>query len=129
MGVNDKIIKIKETDYGMTISVLSSYAQERGCPAEEKEEFWRQIDSLIRAVPENERIVLGGDLNGHIGQDNANIQRVHGGSGAGERNEGEQITDFAMAFDLTSVNTLKKRKAQMFTYRSGNRERQIDLFL
>ena len=49
----------------------------------------------------------------------------------GERNEeGEQIIDFAMAFDLAIVNTFfQKNEAQMFTYRSGNRESQIDLFL
>ncbi|XP_045112277.1 craniofacial development protein 2-like [Portunus trituberculatus] len=79
--LNDRIIKVKVTDHGITISIISAYAPQRGCPVEEKEEFWRQMDSLIPEVPENERIVLGGDLNGHIGQENANIQRVHGGWG------------------------------------------------
>ena len=86
---------------------------------------------MIRTTPEDEIIMLGGDLNGHVGRCNANIRRVHGGWGVGERNEeGEQIVDFAMAFDLAIANTFfQKKESQMFTYKSGNRESQIDLFL
>ena len=129
--VNDRIIKVKVMEHQLTINVIAAYAPQRGCAAEEKEEFWRQLDSLMGSVAEDERIVLGGDLNGHIGQENGNIQRVHGGWGVGERNEeGEQIIDFSMAFGLAIVNTFfKKKEAQMLTYKSGDRESQIDLFL
>ena len=109
-------------EHQLTINVIAAYAPQRGCAAKEKEEFWRQLDSLMGSVAEDERIVLGGDLNGHIGQENANIQRVHGGWGVGERNEeGEQIINFSMAFGLVIVNTFfKKKEAQMLTYKSGN---------
>ena len=33
----------------------------------EKETFWRQMDQELMAIPEGERVVVGGDLNGHVG--------------------------------------------------------------
>ncbi|KAK3877071.1 hypothetical protein Pcinc_018203 [Petrolisthes cinctipes] len=44
------------------------------------------MDKVQREVPQEERCVVGGDLNGHIGQDNGGVRRVHGGrEGAPER--------------------------------------------
>ena len=37
-----------------------------GCE-EEKETFWRQMDQELRAIPEGERVIVGGDLNEHVG--------------------------------------------------------------
>ena len=36
-----------------------------GCE-EEKETFWRQMDQEVRAIPEEERVIVG-DLNEHVG--------------------------------------------------------------
>ncbi|XP_064106865.1 uncharacterized protein LOC135215843 [Macrobrachium nipponense] len=42
-----------------------------------------------------------GDLNGHVGQNNHVISRIHGGYGYDERNaEGERIVDFAVSKDM-----------------------------
>lgn len=59
------------------------------------------------------------------------IERVHGGHGIGERNpEGENVVDFAMSFDMATVNKfLKKKREHLLTYRSGGRCSQIDYFL
>ena len=35
-----------------------------GC---EEETFWRQMDQEVRAIPEGERVIVGGDLNEHAG--------------------------------------------------------------
>ena len=42
---------------------------------------------VMTSIPEDERVVVGGDLNGHIGTSNRVISRIHGGLGLGERNE------------------------------------------
>ena len=45
-------------------------------------------------------MIVGGDLNGHVGISKEAIERIHGGWGVGEKNEeGERVRDFAMAFD------------------------------
>ncbi|KAK3889421.1 hypothetical protein Pcinc_006585 [Petrolisthes cinctipes] len=36
------------------------------------------MDEVQREVQQEERCVVGGDLNGHIGQDNGGVRRMHG---------------------------------------------------
>ena len=44
--------------------------------------------------------------------------------------EGERVTDFAMTFDLSVVNTFfEKRPTHIVTCKSGGRESQIDLLI
>ena len=43
-------------------------------------------------------MIVGGDLNGHVGISREAIERIHGGWRVGEKDEeGERVTDFAMA--------------------------------
>ena len=63
------------------------------------------------------------------------IEKIHGGwgggGGAGDHNEeGERVTDFAMAFDLPIVNTFfEKRPNHVVTYKSEGRQSQIDFLM
>ena len=41
-----------------------------GCIREEKEAFWLDLDETVEKIPKNERIVVGADLNGHVGEGN-----------------------------------------------------------
>ena len=60
---------------------------------------------MVRAVSSSE-LFIGGDLNGFIGTSSAGFEAVHGGFGYGSRNqEGEEVLDFAIAFDLMIANT------------------------
>ena len=90
-----------------------------GCEEEEKETFWRQMDQELRAIPEGERVIVGGYLDGHKGISREAIERIHGGWGVGEKNEkGEMVTDVAKIFDLSIVNTfLEKRPNHLVTYK------------
>ena len=89
------------------------------------------MDQQLRAIPEAEKVIVGGDLNGHVGISREAIERIHGGLGVGEKNEeGESVTDFAMVFDLSIVNTFfEKRPNHLVAYKSGGRESQIDLLM
>ena len=58
------------------------------------------MDEQITGMGDEERIFLGGDLNGHVGRNRNVIERIHGGGGVGERNEGEKVVDFAVAYDM-----------------------------
>ena len=45
-------------------------------------------------MSQNEKVVIGGDLNGHVGQINEDYDKIHGGYGFGTRNnEGKTILD------------------------------------
>ena len=68
----------------------------------------------LRAIPEGDRVIIGGDLNDHVGISREAIERIHGGWGVGEKNEeGERVTYFAMAFDLSIVNTLSAKDGDL----------------
>jgi hypothetical protein len=78
--------------------------------------------TLVRAVPTNEKLFIGGDLNGHVGSTNTSYELVHGGFVYGSRNQGEDILDFAVAYNLVIANTFfRKRDYHLVTFRNGHR--------
>ena len=94
-------------------------------------EFWDNLGVLMRTIPEDEKVVLGGDFNGHIGRDAGNFNSVHGGFGLGTRNEGgENLLEFARAKDLVIANSIFRKKDEHFiTYKSDGHATQVDYFL
>ena len=95
---------------------------------EEKNDFWQDLDGLIENVSKQERIVLGADLNGHVGEGNIADKEILGRYGAGTRNkEGSMIVDFAKRMDLVIVNTyFKKKDEDRVTYKSNGKSTQVD---
>ena len=128
---SDRIIWLKLAMKDFTISVFSVYAPQTGCSEEEKAEFWASLQEEYEKVEDDEKCIVNGDLNGHIGETNEIISRIHGGNYFGGRNEqGETVIDFALSNDLAICNTLfKKRPEHLITYKSGNRASQIDLMM
>ena len=53
---------------------------------EEKNDFWEDLDRMIESVSKQERIVLGTDLNGHVGKGNIGDEEIMGRYSAGTRN-------------------------------------------
>jgi hypothetical protein len=85
---------------------------------------------LVRAVPTNEKLFIGRDLNGHVGSTNAGYELAHGGFEYGSRNQGEDILDFVVAYNLGIANTFfKKRDSHLVTFSGGHRSSQIDFVL
>jgi len=62
---------------------------------EEKESFWNELFHLVRCIPQNEMVVLAGDMNGHVGSSNVGYDGKHCGFGYGDRNaDGSRILEF-----------------------------------
>ena len=108
-------LRVEET----VINIICAYAPQVGCTEEEKETFWEQMDEELSSTLDDERVIVGGHLNGHIGRSREGIERIHGGWGMGDRNdEGGKIVDNTMAFDLTIFNTFFEKKVNQFvTYK------------
>jgi len=81
--------------------------------------------------PDTKNIIIGGDLNGHVGARRDGYESAHGGRGYGTRNnEGESILNAATAYDLAVANTFfKKREEHRITSKSAASRTQIDYFL
>ena len=93
----------------------------------EKDQFYEQLETATRQA---ETVIIGGDLNGHVGM-NGRESTSHGYIGLGERNEeGDRVVEFANTFDLVIANTwFTKTRNQLITFKSGNGESQIDYIL
>ena len=93
----------------------------------EKDQFYEQLEIATRQA---ETVIIGGDLNGHVGRDGRE-STSHGNIGLGERNEeGNRVVEFANTFDLVIANTwFTKTRNQLITFKSGNSESQIDYIL
>ena len=93
---NDRMMRVKVCYGEETINIISAYAPQVGCSEDEKSRFWNEMNELMQELEEHERNIVCADFNGHVGNGNDVIERVHGGYGIGERNlEGESIVDFA----------------------------------
>ncbi|KAI5625024.1 hypothetical protein C0J50_15415 [Silurus asotus] len=78
---------------------------------EEKERSWSELDEVVDVVPRKERLVIGAEFNGHVGEGNRGDEEVMGRYGFKERNVEEQmVVDFV-------------------TYKSGGRCTQVDYVL
>ena len=78
-----------------------------------------------------ELIVVGGDLNGHVGTNVDGYDGVHGRYGFGERNaDGEWILEYCDAMELIVIETcFKRQKNKLATYVSGGTVSATDYLL
>ena len=129
--VNEHIMCLKVLIGDKLVTCICVYAPETGRSAEEIDSFWDQMISVTGSVPASELIVVGGDLNGHVGTNVDGYDGVHGGYGFGERRaDGERILEFCDAVELLATNTCFKRQKNKFAnYVSGGTETAIDQLL
>ena len=74
----------------------------------------------IGNIPENEILVIGGDLNGHVGRDRNGFEDVIGIDGYEERNaDGENILEICQSRRLKILNTMfKKEDNKIITHKN-----------
>ncbi|XP_071718776.1 uncharacterized protein [Rutidosis leptorrhynchoides] len=98
----------------VTYTVINAYVPHAGLGKAKKRLFWELLDEVVRMCPPDHRLLIGGDLNGHIGTDV----------------EGISILEFAVAHDLVVANSFfKNTDAQLATFLSGDHSTQIDYLL
>ena len=63
----DRIILVKLVLGDVVLNIISAYAPQVGLSESEKRKFWEDLDGMVRAVPTNEKLFIGGDINSHVG--------------------------------------------------------------
>ena len=63
---------------GSILNIISAYAPQVNNSMEEKNDFWEDLDDLIESISKVERIVLGADFNGHVGEGNIGDEEIMG---------------------------------------------------
>ena len=76
--VSDRLMAIKLDVKGSILNIVSAYALQVNHSMEEKNDFWENLDGLIESISKEERIVLGADLNGHVGEGNIGDEEIMG---------------------------------------------------
>ena len=95
---------------GSILNIISAYAPQVNNSMEEKNVFWEDLDGLIESISKEERIVLGADLNGHVGEGNIRDEEIMGRYDARTRNkEGSMVVELGKMVDLAIVNTYFKK--------------------
>ena len=89
--------------------------------------FYNELSSLVHSIPENNILIIGGDINPQIDKNKNNKFSLHNIS---NRN-GEHLTDFSVEKRQTCLNTkFQKRKRKLWTYTYVNNPKaQIDYIL
>ncbi|XP_065315022.1 craniofacial development protein 2-like [Gordionus sp. m RMFG-2023] len=129
--ISDRLMKIKFGIGQSILDIFSVYTPQTCCKEEEKDDFRAILDESVMEILKDDLVIIGGDLNAHVGKARDSYKRHHGGFGYGERNdEGEHVLKFTKAFDLALTNTYDKKKdSHLITYESGTRKTQIDYML
>ena len=94
---------------------LMLYVPQVGCIYEEKEAFWLDLDETVEKISKNERIVVGADLDGHVGEGNNGDEECISRHRLGKRsNEGQTVVNFAKRMERAITNTyfVKKNSTQ-----------------
>ena len=124
--MSDRVITVKLEIEGTLLNVVSAYARQVGCGRENEAGFWSETDKVMESILRQERVVIGADFSGHVGEGNRGDEDVIGRYGDKERNaDGQRVVDFAKGTNMTVVNTYFRKEEHRMTYKSGGRCSQM----
>jgi hypothetical protein len=129
--VSERLMVVRVIVGRSVLNLISVYALQSGLSMREKEELLAVLGEVVSGIDSGERLLICGDLNGHVGSKIDGFETVHGGFGFGERNvEGEMILEFADALNLAVLNTwFRKKESRLFTYENGKCRTVVDYIL
>ena len=129
--LSERLMLIRVSIGTNILNVISGYAPQVGRSTVEKEEFLLSLSKMVDEIGQEEFVMIGGDMNGHVGGKVDGYEGVHGGKGYGVRNtEGEMLLEFADAMKLVVLNTwFTKNESKKVTYESGGNKTVVDYML
>ena len=109
------------------VAIVSAYAPQQGLSVDEKDKFFETLLLTVLNIGNNETIVLGGDLNGHVGKSEAGYKGVHGGYRYSVTNaDCERILELRDALGMVVCNMLfEKQDSRLTTHTSGGNDSQV----
>ena len=76
--VSERLMVVRVIVGRTVLNLISAYAPQAGRPRSEKEQFFTLLGKI---VSDGEELLIGGDLNGHVGAGVEGFEGVHGGLG------------------------------------------------
>ena len=105
--VNDRLMKVRFNSKFAKLTIIACYAPTEEAEEEEKEKFYEQLEEEIRTIPRHDVLMVIGDLNARVGEDNTGKDRAMGTQGFGcANNNGERLSDLYVESRLVIGGTL-----------------------
>uniref|UniRef100_A0A914WNU9 Endonuclease/exonuclease/phosphatase domain-containing protein n=1 Tax=Plectus sambesii TaxID=2011161 RepID=A0A914WNU9_9BILA len=111
-----------------SIKIVSAYAPTSAASDDEVEDFYSELDALVRTSPTTDFTVVGGDFNARIGKRKPGEQYV-GNFGSGDRNErGDRLAAYAEDSHQHILNTkFQKRHGRKWSWKTPNGAHRFEL--
>lgn len=128
--VNARLITARFYGTTTNISIVQGYAPTNDTEAEEKGEFYDTLQSTIDKIPKKDLVIIMGDFNAKIGNDNTGREGVMGRQGEGEMNSNGELFVEMCAFNSMviggSIFPHKRIHKTTWVSPDHNTENQID---
>ena len=129
----ERILTIRLNTTDGPITLISAYAPTLYSPEEVKDEFYENLQMVIKKVPSKEGLILLGDFNARVGADQTSWPRCLGHFGVGTMNEnGQRLLELCTLHDLCITNTffqLKPQQKVSWRHPRSKLWHQLDLIL
>jgi len=132
--VSSRIISIRLAASPFNVTIIQVYAPTSACEEDRIEEFYHDLEQVIKVTPKKDILIVQGDWNARVGPDAYPDWRdTVGAYGLGTTNErGLRLLEFAKSHNLVLANTLYPHKtSRKTTWHSpdGKTHNQIDYVL
>ena len=128
--VTKRIITARFYSRYRKMTVIQVYAPHNEREEEEKEQFYQELQETVDGCNKNDIVIVMGDLNAKVGNDNTGYERTMGIHGLGVQNEnGEKLCEFCQSNGLVITGTLFPHKdihKATWTSADGRTRNQID---
>ena len=127
----DRLMVLRLVCEDCPINIVSVDAPQTGLPEEVKQEFWVDVVRVIEGLAAEERVIVGTDLNGHIGTSGEMVERIHGGFGFGRANaEGRRDAGLrCVVWSCNFKHFLLQERGAPDPYKKGGNKAQIDFMM
>ena len=128
---NDRMISVRFQGKPFNSTVIQVYAPTSNAEEAEVEQFYEDLQDLLKVTPEKDVLFIIGDWNAKVGSQET--PGVTGKFGLGVKNEaGQMLIEFCQENALVIANTLfqqHKKKLCTWTSPDGRHQNQIDYIL
>ena len=109
--ISERIIIARFQNKIRNINVVQCYAPTETSEEVVKQEFYVALTDVLKKIKRKDVILLMGDFNAKVGQENEGLEHIMGKHGLGERNEnGEFFVNLCASHDLVIGGTLFPHK-------------------
>ena len=128
--ISSRLMTARFNSKGRKATFIQCYAPTNDADEETKQQFYNSLQETINDLPKRDIVLLLGDFNAKIGNDNKGKEAIMGTHALGLMNEnGELFTDFCAFNDLVIGGSIFQHKnvhKETWTSPDGHTKNQID---